>query len=75
MKLIRSIANAVLFVLLPAAVLLKAADAPTATVKGYVLDSACAFYQEPQQTHQQELRNLLRQGWLAAGDSHRRWNH
>ena len=37
------IAKAVLFVVLPAAVLLKAAEAPTATVKGYVLDSACAF--------------------------------
>ena len=35
--------RAVLFVLLPAAILLQAADAPTATVKGYVLDSACAF--------------------------------
>jgi hypothetical protein len=43
MKFIGFIARAVLFVLLPAAVLLKAADAPTATVKGYVLDSACAF--------------------------------
>jgi hypothetical protein len=30
-------------VLLVAAVYLAAADAPTATVKGYVLDSACAF--------------------------------
>jgi hypothetical protein len=43
MKLIGFVAKAVLFVLLPAAVLLKAADVPTATVKGYVLDSACAF--------------------------------
>src|SRR5690349_19412870 len=43
MKSIRFIVKAVLFVLLPAAVLLKAADAPTVTVKGYVLDSACAF--------------------------------
>src|SRR5215467_491603 len=43
MKLIRLFAKAVFFVLLPAAVLLKAADAPSVTVKGYVLDSACAF--------------------------------
>lgn len=43
MKVANSIAKAVFVVLLPAAVLLKAADAPTATVKGYVLDSACAF--------------------------------
>ena len=43
MKPIRFIAKAVLFVLLPAAALLRAADAPTVTVKGYVLDSACAF--------------------------------
>ncbi len=32
-----------LFLLLPAAALLEAADAPTVTVKGYVIDSACAF--------------------------------
>lgn len=37
------VVKAVLFVLVPAAVLLSAADTPTATVKGYVLDSACAF--------------------------------
>jgi hypothetical protein len=43
MKFIGFVAKAVLLVLLPAAVLLKAADAPTVTVKGYVLDSACAF--------------------------------
>ena len=43
MESIRLIAQAVLVVLLPAAVLVKAADAPTVTVKGYVLDSACAF--------------------------------
>ena len=43
MKSLRFVAKAVFVVLLPAAVLLQAADAPTATVKGYVLDSACAF--------------------------------
>lgn len=43
MKSIGFFAKAVFFVLLPAAVLLKAADAPSVTVKGYVLDSACAF--------------------------------
>ena len=43
MKFIRFISRAALLVLLPAALLLNAADAPTATVKGYVLDSACAF--------------------------------
>jgi hypothetical protein len=43
MESIRLIAKTVLVVLLPAAVLVKAADAPTVTVKGYVLDSACAF--------------------------------
>ena len=37
------VVKAMLFVLVPAAVLLSAADTPTATVKGYVLDSACAF--------------------------------
>jgi len=37
------IKKSIFFVLLPTAVLLKAADAPTVTVKGYVLDSACAF--------------------------------
>ena len=37
------VAKAIFLVLVPAAVLLTAADAPTATVKGYVLDSACAF--------------------------------
>ena len=43
MKSFGFVAKAVLFVLLPAAVLLQAADAPTVTVRGYVLDSACAF--------------------------------
>lgn len=43
MKSLRFVAKAVFVVLLPAAVLLKAAGASTATVKGYVLDSACAF--------------------------------
>ena len=43
MKSIRFIVKAVLFVLLLGAPLLKAADAPTVTVKGYVLDSACSF--------------------------------
>jgi hypothetical protein len=43
MKLIGFVSRAVLLVLLPAVLLLEAADAPTVTVKGYVLDSACAF--------------------------------
>lgn len=43
MKSIGFIVKAVFFVLLPAAVLLNAADTSTVTVKGYVLDSACAF--------------------------------
>jgi len=43
MKVMSFIAKAVLVVLLPAAILLNAADTPTVTVKGYVLDSACAF--------------------------------
>jgi hypothetical protein len=42
-KSIRLVKRTIFFVLLPTAVLLKAADAPTVTVKGYVLDSACAF--------------------------------
>lgn len=43
MKSIGFVVKAVFFVLLPAAVLLNAADTSTGTVKGYVLDSACAF--------------------------------
>lgn len=43
MKSMGFVVKAIFFVLLPAAVLLKAADTPTVTVKGYVLDSACAF--------------------------------
>ena len=43
MKSIGFFAKVVFVVLLPASVLLKAADAPSVTVKGYVLDSACAF--------------------------------
>ena len=43
MQSIPFIKKSIFFVLLPTAVLLKAADAPTITVKGYVLDSACAF--------------------------------
>ena len=43
MKSINLAAKVAILILLPAAFLLKAADAPTVTVKGYVLDSACAF--------------------------------
>lgn len=43
MKVTNFIAKAVFVVLLPTVVLLQAADTPTVTVKGYVLDSACAF--------------------------------
>jgi len=43
MKSMGFVLKAVLFLLVPAALLLRAATAPTATVKGYVLDSACAF--------------------------------
>src|SRR5467141_3515937 len=43
MKFTTVVSNAVLVVLLAAAVCVNAADSPTVTVKGYVLDSACAF--------------------------------
>src|SRR5271170_2620057 len=43
MKFTLAASKAVLLVLLAAAVCLIAADTPTVTVKGYVLDSACAF--------------------------------
>ena len=43
MKFTSATSKAVLLVLLGATVCLSAADAPTVTVKGYVLDSACAF--------------------------------
>ena len=43
MKSMGFVVKAMLFVLVAAAALLKAADTPTVTVKGYVLDSACAF--------------------------------
>jgi hypothetical protein len=43
MKFTGLVSKAALLVLLGAAVLLSAADAQTVTVKGYVLDSACAF--------------------------------
>lgn len=43
MKFTGFVSKAVLLVLLRAALLLQAADVPTVTVKGYVLDSACAF--------------------------------
>ena len=43
MKFVGFVLRGLLLVLLPGAILLQAADAPTVTVKGYVLDSACAF--------------------------------
>jgi hypothetical protein len=43
MKFNKTVLNALVLVLLAAAVCLSAADNPTVTVKGYVLDSACAF--------------------------------
>ena len=47
----RLVAKAVFFVLLSAGAFLKAADAPTLTVKGYVPDSACAFTMCLSKTH------------------------
>lgn len=43
MKSIGFVVKALFFVLVTAAGLVEAADTPTVTVKGYVLDSACAF--------------------------------
>jgi hypothetical protein len=43
MKSMNLAATAAVFILLSAAALLQAAHPPTVTVKGYVLDSACAF--------------------------------
>lgn len=43
MKSMGFVVKAMLFVLVSTAVLLQAADTATVTVKGYVLDSACAF--------------------------------
>ena len=43
MKIAALSSKAILLVLLVAAICTSAADNPTVTVKGYVLDSACAF--------------------------------
>ena len=43
MKFMTAASKAVLLVLLATAACLSAADTPTVTVKGYVLDSACAL--------------------------------
>jgi len=43
MKFRTAASKAALLVLLASAICLSAADIPTVTVKGYVLDSACAF--------------------------------
>jgi len=43
MNFTKAAANALMLILLATAVYVSAADTPTVTVKGYVLDSACAF--------------------------------
>jgi hypothetical protein len=43
MKFTKAAATALLLILIATAVYVSAADTPTVTVKGYVLDSACAF--------------------------------
>ena len=43
MKIAALFSRAILFAVLVAAICTSAADNPTVTVKGYVLDSACAF--------------------------------
>ena len=43
MKFTKAAVKAVVLMVLATAVYVSAADAPTVTVKGYVLDSACAF--------------------------------
>jgi type 1 fimbria pilin len=47
MKSPTAASEALLLVLLTAALCLSAADTPTVTVKGYVLDPACAFTKGP----------------------------
>ncbi len=46
MKLTKAIPRAALLMLFVATIYVNAADTPTMTVKGYVLDSACAFTKE-----------------------------
>ena len=43
MKFMKAAAKAAVLILLATGVYVSAADTPTVTVKGYVLDSACAF--------------------------------
>ena len=43
MNFTKAVAAALLLILIATAVYVSAADTPTVTVKGYVLDSACAF--------------------------------
>jgi hypothetical protein len=43
MNFTKAAATALLLILIAAGVFVSAADTPTVTVKGYVLDSACAF--------------------------------
>ena len=43
MNLAKTVSKAILLMMLAAIVYVSAADTPTVTVKGYVLDSACAF--------------------------------
>jgi hypothetical protein len=61
--------NCILAAILMAVVPDKAcAQEPIVTIKGFVLDSACAFIKNLQEPVSKQLRPCLRQGRLSVGD-------
>jgi len=55
--------------LLIAAICSPAADVPTVTIKGYVLDSACAFTKGLSKPISKTMCDFLCQRWLATRNS------
>jgi hypothetical protein len=69
------VASKVAFVAVLVAAVCFAADGPTVTVKGYVLDSACAFTKGLSKPISKQCAVILRERGVSSGHSCRRWNH
>ena len=67
MKFISIVLKVVLLAFLVVGLNADSADAPTVTVKGYVLDSACAFTKGLDKPISKQVCDFLRECRLAAG--------
>ena len=75
MKFTAITAKVILVVLLATAVCVSAADSPTVTIKGYVLDSACAFTKGLSKPISKQCATSCAKCRVTARHSRGRWNY